>query len=90
MNDDGYDTVTESITTEADGPDTVNERLTTGGPGPEGQPDTVHEILSGQQSKPPTASAKKDAWVEHALANGATDEEVSSMTKAELIEKYGE
>lgn len=42
------DVVKERITTEADGPDTVNERLSTGGPGPEGQEDTVHEILSGQ------------------------------------------
>lgn len=48
------ETVTERITTEDD-EGTVNERLTTGGEGPEGQPDTVHERLSGAESVPEEA-----------------------------------
>ena len=46
------------------------------GPGPE----------NGSQ---PLVRDPKDAWIEHAVASGATAEEAAAMTKADLIGKYG-
>jgi hypothetical protein len=83
----------ERITTVEDGPGTVNERLTTGGPGPEGQPDTVHEKLSGpgvdRIADVPTSSASKADWVDYAVSQGADRETAEGMTKTELAETYG-
>lgn len=88
-------TANESITTEHDGPATVNERMTTGGPGPEGQPDTVHERLSGDRAvdpandSAPAKSALKDEWVDYAVSQGMDRDEAEAMTKQDLIDEYG-
>ena len=37
----------------------------------------------------PLVRDPKQAWVDHAVENGATPEEAAAMTKADLIEKYG-
>lgn len=86
----------ERITTVEDGPETVNERLTNGGPGPEGQPDTVHERLSGdgvdrvaETPNVPLSSASKADWVDYAVSQGADREQAEKMTKAELADTYG-
>ena len=37
----------------------------------------------------PLVRDPKQAWVDHAVAGGATPEEAAGMTKADLIEKFG-
>lgn len=39
---------------------------------------------------PPVAYAPKQAWVDWAMANGASEDEANMATKAQLMETYGE
>jgi hypothetical protein len=48
--------------------------------------------VSGAEPDPgitPIPSAPKQAWIDYAIAQGATTEDASSMTKADLMSRYG-
>lgn len=44
----------------------------------------------GGAAKAPAKQAPKPDWEDWAKAKGATDEEIDTSTKAELVKKYGE
>jgi hypothetical protein len=52
----------------------------------------IPDEAPGQSSSdgPPPRSAEKPAWVAYAKSQGASDDEVNSSTKEELIAKYGD
>jgi hypothetical protein len=65
----------------ADGPE-----LAAAVPADDSAGDEPPDAENGSQ---PLVRDPKQAWVDHAVENGATPEEAAAMTKADLIEKYG-
>ena len=48
-----------------------------------GPPDAVEAVPEPKPSDP------KQAWVDYAMGQGATEDEANSMTKADLMSRYG-
>lgn len=42
-----------------------------------------------EHAEPPAASARKSAWVDFAVSQGATEDDAEYQTRAQLIEQYG-
>ncbi len=53
--------------------------------------DSLLERLGGaDDGQPPPRSANKPEWVDHAIKQGARRDDVESMTKDDLIDRYGD
>ena len=53
---------------------------------PEAEP---AEAATGTPAVAPAPSAPKQTWIDFAVSQGATPEEAASMTKADLMSRYG-
>lgn len=53
---------------------------------PDREPSDDDEVVEG----PPAKSARVDEWRTFAVANGGDEDDVAAMTKAQLIEIYGQ
>lgn len=54
---------------------------------PEPEPEQAAE--PEQPAAPPAPSAPKQSWIDYAVSQGATADEAASMTKADLMSRYG-
>jgi len=54
-----------------------------------GQDVKVSAEESGDGSDVPSPGASKQAWVDHAVARGASPDEANAMTKADLMSRFG-
>jgi len=57
---------------------------------PEARYEAAPEPAPEPPSVAPVAYAPKQAWVDWAMAQGATEDEANMMTKAQLMEAYGD
>jgi hypothetical protein len=88
----GWDKAPAPVTVPAVG-DIVSEPSPTAAgprPVPEPAPEPVPAQEQGEVSEAPVSYAPKQAWVNWAMAHGASEDEANMMTKAQLMEVYGD